>query len=633
VFTDPVELHIYVDALPGGSSLADIRLHQEVIELCESWPWQDASRGQGGKRVAIRKEWVGLKRQWLECYVPRHVDDQAVILEDDCEVSPVFWQWAEKAAGAYSSRPDLAGIGLQRQQYVATGDRSMPEIENNNLPYLYRMPGFWGYRPSPSVWYKFLQWYSDHQDSPYVEGLEFTAIYTRLQLHGRGHSMWSAFFIKFCHEQELYTLYANLPNERTLVSNWRMKGSHFRRDRAPRGQDFLLQLGWNEGLNMFPADPMMLDWSAEVVSKQVGEPMIRDVFVARRLGVPGYDDDDDDESGEVTETISPNSTSAICAQIERTYLDSLCMSWTQSFGLMGAVFVIANGVFLLCQSKGEDVVANSSAIVLVAFLCFMAEYAMPSASKNMFGDLTARMDCWYTSMMVLFTFAMSAVRKLPATEHYPLNRAQTNEWKGWMQVAFVMYHYFEADDIFALIRCFVSAYVWMTGFGNGFYFWFKNEQRDRFTFARFAQSIWRINFLVVPLSLATATDWILYYVVMLHTLHFVMVFICLFLASVLSRRFGWSHTNREIALGIGLYFMLIIVVWEIPGLFQSTIEAACRALFGDFFAEYLTYRTTIDKWSSFAGLVFAAFYPNIKSMYHVRPAEVHQQQSRVPIYH
>jgi hypothetical protein len=178
-----------------------------------------------------------------------------------------------------------------------------------------------------------------------------------------------------------------------------------------------------------------------------------------------------------------------------------------------------------------------------------------------------------------------------------------------------MYHYFEADDIFALIRCFVSAYVWMTGFGNGFYFWFKNEQRDGFTFARFAQSIWRINFLVVPLSLATATDWILYYVVMLHTLHFVMVFICLFLASVLSRRFGWSHTNREIALGIGLYFILIVVVWEIPGLFQSTIEAACRAIFGDFFAEYLTYRTTIDKWSSFAGLVFAAFYPNIKSMY------------------
>jgi hypothetical protein len=168
VFTDPVELHIYVDALPGGSSLAEIRLHQEVIELCASWPWRDASRGQGGKRVAIRKEWVGLKRQWLECYVPRHVNDQAVILEDDCEVSPVFWQWAEKAAGEYSSRPDLAGIGLQRQQYVATGDRSMPEIENNNLPYLYRMPGFWGYRPSPSVWYKFLQWYSDHQDSPYI---------------------------------------------------------------------------------------------------------------------------------------------------------------------------------------------------------------------------------------------------------------------------------------------------------------------------------------------------------------------------------------------------------------------------------------------------------------------------------
>jgi N-acetylneuraminate 9-O-acetyltransferase len=44
-----------------------------------------------------------------------------------------------------------------------------------------------------------------------------------------------------------------------------------------------------------------------------------------------------------------------------------------------------------------------------------------------------------------------------------LSRAQTEEWKGWMQFAFIMYHYYRAYSVYNIIRVFVSAYVWMTG--------------------------------------------------------------------------------------------------------------------------------------------------------------------------
>lgn len=44
-----------------------------------------------------------------------------------------------------------------------------------------------------------------------------------------------------------------------------------------------------------------------------------------------------------------------------------------------------------------------------------------------------------------------------------LSRAQTEEWKGWMQFAFIMYHYYRAYSVYNVIRVFVSAYVWMTG--------------------------------------------------------------------------------------------------------------------------------------------------------------------------
>ena len=49
-----------------------------------------------------------------------------------------------------------------------------------------------------------------------------------------------------------------------------------------------------------------------------------------------------------------------------------------------------------------------------------------------------------------------------------LNRDQTEEWKGWMQVLFVWYHYFKAAETYNAIRIFIAAYVWMTGFGKSY---------------------------------------------------------------------------------------------------------------------------------------------------------------------
>jgi hypothetical protein len=43
-----------------------------------------------------------------------------------------------------------------------------------------------------------------------------------------------------------------------------------------------------------------------------------------------------------------------------------------------------------------------------------------------------------------------------------LSRAQTEEWKGWMQTAFILYHYYRMYSVYNEIRVFVSAYVWMT---------------------------------------------------------------------------------------------------------------------------------------------------------------------------
>lgn len=39
------------------------------------------------------------------------------------------------------------------------------------------------------------------------------------------------------------------------------------------------------------------------------------------------------------------------------------------------------------------------------------------------------------------------------------------------QVLFLLYHYFNAREIYNAIRVFIAGYVWMTGYGNFMYYY------------------------------------------------------------------------------------------------------------------------------------------------------------------
>ena len=56
-----------------------------------------------------------------------------------------------------------------------------------------------------------------------------------------------------------------------------------------------------------------------------------------------------------------------------------------------------------------------------------------------------------------------------------LNRDQTEEWKGWMQLTFLLYHYYEAGELYNSVRVMITCYIWMTGFGNLSFFYIKRD--------------------------------------------------------------------------------------------------------------------------------------------------------------
>lgn len=104
-------------------------------------------------------------------------------------------------------------------------------------------------------------------------------------------------------------------------------------------------------------------------------------------------------------------------------------------------------------------VAVFGAIMFFYFLCDDAHY-FPASER------TYSRDLFFFLTLLLFGVAAGFTKKETADKI--LNREQTEEWKGWMQVMFVWYHYFKAAETYNAIRVFIAAYVWMTGFGKYF---------------------------------------------------------------------------------------------------------------------------------------------------------------------
>ncbi|KAL7545880.1 hypothetical protein ACHAWF_009239 [Thalassiosira exigua] len=189
------------------------------------WPLKTVTGTQSG----------GLRAAWLGALT--NPTGNAIILEDDVELSPVWYSWLTKAWKAYGDRDDLAGISLQRQNLIPQKPfkktSSETEIVNDHQPFLYKLVGSIGFSPHPKRWREFLEWVATKDLGTFdahVEGLVTSDWYKNDK-----ESIWTQLFIRFCEERGLYTLYINLPEGKTLAAHWREKGEHFVEG---RGRDF-----------------------------------------------------------------------------------------------------------------------------------------------------------------------------------------------------------------------------------------------------------------------------------------------------------------------------------------------------------------------------------------------------------
>lgn len=105
-------------------------------------------------------------------------------------------------------------------------------------------------------------------------------------------------------------------------------------------------------------------------------------------------------------------------------------------------------------------------VFLVLFYYFVCDYLhfFPRAERTYNRDLFI----FLLVILVLVNVVYTSTSSTDMESAKLLNREQTEEWKGWMQIMFVWYHYFRATETYNAIRIFIACYVWMTGFGNFF---------------------------------------------------------------------------------------------------------------------------------------------------------------------
>jgi len=207
------------------------------------------------------------------------------------------------------------------------------------------------------------------------------------------------------------------------------------------------------------------------------------------------------------------------------------------------------------------------------------------------------------SFVVILFFAYAFYTIKPVHDLTLLSREQTEEWKGWMQFIFLLYHYFHAEEVYNSVRVMITCYVWMTGFGNFSFFYIKQD----FGWLRVLQMMWRLNFSVLLLMWTHGNTYILYYICPLHTFYFILVYVVMFLFA------DRNHTKWTIRIKFVVTAIVIYIIWDINGGLFDRLFAflgttpVIGANSGSVWEWY--FRTSLDHWSAFLGMIFALNFP------------------------
>lgn len=219
--------------LPVSISI-DVSADDDTLTLVQDFAGQWAPRGL--VHTSLRTLQGGLIRAVTESFYPRDRHHHCVILEDDIEVSPLFFAWSLYTTLSYlygeadNYTPDLYGVSLftprksEIHPRVAAYDSNLLIAEHAeghlHMPYLHQLPCSWGALYFSESWKEFRAYLAArlHEDHIVVHIAAARTSWWRVS--------WKRYFIEMAYQRQYYMLYPNYHNQTSFATNWMEPGAH-----------------------------------------------------------------------------------------------------------------------------------------------------------------------------------------------------------------------------------------------------------------------------------------------------------------------------------------------------------------------------------------------------------------------
>lgn len=294
-----VDVEILIDAPRNSNESIEV---EEVRKLADSFSWPF-----GAKKVTQRKSNLGISGQWRNAWIPSKNTEFAFILEDDIEVSPIFFRWTIAAISIYydsvqmeahetlfealinsedyelklteflkkfAGLPIIYGICLQRQHIDPLRYPRKLNVENSYLPYLYSLIGTWGPLFFPLPWRAFQIWWDRRRNQtpafePFIDGSVTNEFYKA------NSKIWSPWLVRFAFETGLKCLYPNVPGNVSLVTNFREAGENYAQTKGAAtttaSMSHIMQdISIMASLSSFPSIEYLSKWQYDLSLRRVG---------------------------------------------------------------------------------------------------------------------------------------------------------------------------------------------------------------------------------------------------------------------------------------------------------------------------------------------------------------------------
>ncbi|KAF9420711.1 hypothetical protein BGZ94_009049 [Podila epigama] len=276
--------------------------------------------------------------------------------------------------------------------------------------------------------------------------------------------------------------------------------------------------------------------------------------------------------------------------------------WYQT--LMLAIFLLWIPTGIIIQTFYRDHPASpyfpSLAILkAMAIMAGAVAYMYFSDRTSLFG----KSNKMYSTPSFVFLMALSVAAgclslKKADKDQVFLNRDQTDEWKGWMQIVILIYHYMGASSVSVIynpVRMLVASYLFMTGFGHFIFFYKKAD----FGFVRVASILTRLNLLTVLLTYTMDTTYISYYFAPLVSFFYLIIYGMMYI--------GHAHNKKPVFMlsKIVITAVLTAACIQTP-VVLDTIFACLRFFFSvTWSVTEWRFRLQLDVWIVFIGALFA----------------------------